>query len=114
MGIKSLYVIRFEDDTDPQMAYRGDGKNTPGVNINKRKNVPDTNRKQVSIGVQYGRMYGSGPFEGLPEYNPDCAACHMHCEYILNGFNFFGMSAEQAKAITNPMQITVGEKTIYK
>lgn len=53
VGIKSLYVIRFEDDTDPQMAYRGDGKNTPGININKRNNVPDPNRKQVPKGVQY-------------------------------------------------------------
>ena len=38
VGIRSLYVIKLEDDTDPSIAYRGDGKYTPGININK-KNV---------------------------------------------------------------------------
>lgn len=37
VGIRSLYVIKLEDDTDPQFAYRGDGKDTPGININKKK-----------------------------------------------------------------------------
>lgn len=35
VGIRSLYVIRLEDDPEPQFAYRGDGENTPGININK-------------------------------------------------------------------------------
>ena len=35
VGIRSLYVIRLENDTDSQFAYRGDGKDTPGININK-------------------------------------------------------------------------------
>lgn len=33
VGVRSLYVIKMEDDTDPQYAYWGDGKNTPGINI---------------------------------------------------------------------------------
>lgn len=33
VGIWSLYVIKKEDDTDPQMGYGGDGKYTPGINI---------------------------------------------------------------------------------
>ena len=35
VGIRSLYVIRLADDPNPQRAYRGDGENTPGININK-------------------------------------------------------------------------------
>lgn len=35
VGIRSLYVIRLEDDPEPQFAYRGDGENTPGINTNK-------------------------------------------------------------------------------
>ena len=38
VGIRSLYVIRLEDDSNPKFAYRGDGKYTPGININKKKN----------------------------------------------------------------------------
>lgn len=34
VGVKSLYVIKKEDDIDPEYAYWGDGKNTPGININ--------------------------------------------------------------------------------
>jgi len=35
IGIRSLYIIRFEDDTDQNCAYRGDGEHTPGINIGK-------------------------------------------------------------------------------
>ena len=35
VGIRSLYIIRFEDDTDQNCAYRGDGAYTPGINIGK-------------------------------------------------------------------------------
>ena len=35
VGIRSLYVIRLEDDPEPQFAYRGDGEDTPGINIHK-------------------------------------------------------------------------------
>ena len=35
VGIRSLYIIRFEDDTDQDCAYRGDGAYTPGINIGK-------------------------------------------------------------------------------
>ena len=35
VGIRSLYVIRLADDPNPQRAYRGDGENTPWININK-------------------------------------------------------------------------------
>lgn len=37
VGIRSLYIIRFEDDTRPDFAYRGDGEHTPGINIGKTK-----------------------------------------------------------------------------
>ena len=39
VGIRSLYIIRLEDDTDPQYAYRGDGKDTPRININKKNSI---------------------------------------------------------------------------
>lgn len=35
IGIRSLYIIRFEDDTRPNFAYWGDGEHTPGINIGK-------------------------------------------------------------------------------
>ena len=41
VGIRSLYIIRFEDDTDPQYAYRGDGMDTPGINICEKNIIPD-------------------------------------------------------------------------
>ena len=41
VGIRSLYIIRFEDDTDPQYAYRGDGMDTPGINIGEKNIIPD-------------------------------------------------------------------------
>ena len=37
IGIRSLYIIRFEDDTDQNCAYWGDGEHTPGINIGKTK-----------------------------------------------------------------------------
>ena len=37
IGIRSLYIIRFEDDTRPNFAYWGDGEHTPGINIGKTK-----------------------------------------------------------------------------
>ena len=40
VGIRSLYVIKMEDDTDPLFAYRGDGKNTPGINMNIKNYIP--------------------------------------------------------------------------
>ena len=40
VGIRSLYVIKMEDDTDPLFAYRGDGKYTPGININIKNYIP--------------------------------------------------------------------------
>ncbi len=40
VGIRSLYIIRLADDTDPQFAYRGDEKYTPGININKTSKIP--------------------------------------------------------------------------
>lgn len=33
IGIWSLYVIKMKDDLDPDDAYWGDGKNTPGIHI---------------------------------------------------------------------------------
>lgn len=39
-GIWSLYIIKLEDDTDPDIVYRGDCKKTPGINIGI-KNVLD-------------------------------------------------------------------------
>lgn len=37
VGIWSLYVIKMADDTDPKVAYRGDGKWTPGIVIDSKK-----------------------------------------------------------------------------
>jgi hypothetical protein len=33
VGVWSLYIIKMEDDNDPEYAYWGDGKDTPGINI---------------------------------------------------------------------------------
>lgn len=33
VGVNSLYIIRFEDDTDTSTAYKGDEKYTEGINI---------------------------------------------------------------------------------
>lgn len=43
VGIYSLYIIKMEDDTDQNFAYRGDGKYTPGINFNKKNLIPDEN-----------------------------------------------------------------------
>ena len=40
VGIRSLYVIKMEDDTDPLFAYRGDGQYTPGINMNIKNYIP--------------------------------------------------------------------------
>lgn len=40
VGIHSLYIIIMSDDTDPNYAYRGDGKNTPGINIGIKNITP--------------------------------------------------------------------------
>ena len=40
VGICSLYIIKMEDDTDKQFAYRGDGKDTPGINFNVKNVLP--------------------------------------------------------------------------
>ena len=36
IGIHSLYIIKFEDDTDPECGYGGDGKYSPGIHIGIR------------------------------------------------------------------------------
>ncbi len=41
VGIWSLYIIKMEDDTDPQVAYRGDKKYTPGINIGIKNSLPE-------------------------------------------------------------------------
>lgn len=33
VGIWSLYIIKTEEDVDSELAYWGDGKDTPGINI---------------------------------------------------------------------------------
>lgn len=35
VGIHSLYIIKKEEDNDPEYAYWGDGEDTPGINIEK-------------------------------------------------------------------------------
>ena len=40
VGIYSLYIIKMEDDTDPQFGYGGDGKDTPGINIGIKNTLP--------------------------------------------------------------------------
>ena len=40
VGIWSLYIIKMEDDTDPQFGYIGDGKDTPGINFNRKNVLP--------------------------------------------------------------------------
>ena len=40
IGIHSLYIITMSDDTDPDYAYRGDGKNTPGIHIGIKNIIP--------------------------------------------------------------------------
>ena len=38
--INSLYIVIKSDDTDPNYAYRGDDKNTPGINIGIKNIIP--------------------------------------------------------------------------
>lgn len=33
VGFYSIYIIILSEDTDPQYTYRGDGNDTPGINI---------------------------------------------------------------------------------
>lgn len=41
-GIRSLYVIKLKEDTNPHRAYRGDGEYTPGIQLRKTKpKVPE-------------------------------------------------------------------------
>lgn len=40
VGIYSLYIIKMEDDTDPEFAYGGDRKKTPGINIGIKNILP--------------------------------------------------------------------------
>ena len=35
VGIKSLYIIKYKNDTAQKYIYRGDGKETPGIHIAK-------------------------------------------------------------------------------
>lgn len=41
MGIHSLYVIKMNEDTDLNYIYRGDDKDTPGINIGIPNKIPD-------------------------------------------------------------------------
>lgn len=40
IGIWSFYIIKLQNDTDPQFAFRGDSKFTPGINFNKKNTIP--------------------------------------------------------------------------
>ena len=40
VGIHSLYIIKMEDDIDPQLGYRGDNKFTPGIHIGVKNTLP--------------------------------------------------------------------------
>lgn len=42
VGLWSVYIIRAEDDTDLQYAYRGDGEYTPGIHIGIPNTLPVT------------------------------------------------------------------------
>jgi hypothetical protein len=42
VGIYSLYIIKMED-TSEEVAYRGDGKWTPGINFNKKWKMDSKN-----------------------------------------------------------------------
>lgn len=37
VGIESLYIIKFKNDTTPEKRYVGDGKKTPGIHIAKTR-----------------------------------------------------------------------------
>ena len=39
VGIQSLYIIKAQDDTNLQFPYWGDGKNTPGINIDVKNDI---------------------------------------------------------------------------
>ena len=41
IGIYSLYIIKMEDDIDPQYAYWGDDKWTEGINIGVQNTPPE-------------------------------------------------------------------------
>ena len=41
VGLHSIYVIKMEDDTDTQCAYRGDGLYTPGIQIGVPNTLPE-------------------------------------------------------------------------
>lgn len=41
VGLWSVYVIKMDDDTDSQYAYRGDALYTPGIQIGIPNNLPD-------------------------------------------------------------------------
>lgn len=41
VGLNSIYVIKMEDDTDMQYAYRGDGLYTPGIQIGVPNTLPE-------------------------------------------------------------------------
>ena len=41
VGIWSIYIIRLEDDTNPEFAYRGDDKYTPGINFDIKNTLPE-------------------------------------------------------------------------
>ena len=40
VGIRSFYIIKAENDTDLQFAYRGDGEYTPGIHLNIKNSIP--------------------------------------------------------------------------
>ena len=51
VGIHSLYIIKMEDDTDPQFGYRGDGKDTPGINFNIKNVLPKEDDSISAVSV---------------------------------------------------------------
>ena len=43
VGIHSMYIIKLKDDVDANVVYRGDDKNTPGINIDIKNKLPEEN-----------------------------------------------------------------------
>ena len=41
IGLWSVYIIKMDDDIDPQYAYRGDGLYTPGIQIGIKNTLPN-------------------------------------------------------------------------
>ena len=41
VGLRSVYVIKMDEDIDPQYAYRGDHTYAPGIQLGVQNNIPD-------------------------------------------------------------------------